>query len=735
MRGENPKNKNIAIIGTGSQGSIGWDLAERVKDSEKFDNIFIVNKTLKNAEKLKFKLKSLGEEHYCNVITGYDFNEIKNDVGLAVVCADISSYKQDIDNLIKACKRDIKNIEAVRKKNPKLLPNRDKWLKDNIPLIESLIPQFKRYTGHTIITTNPIDIVTQMFATYCNLPVEKITGFSHVDRARFIGNLKEFLNSEPAKIIPNFEKISIVGQHNETRVPLLSQIELNITETMAERFLTPRNEDDIKEFLQEYQKSDILSIFTTGNTSTDTVPYLFRHAKKLSELYTSSIHGSGYLEYEGFKGFTGGRVELQNLKAYYDTEILKMISNDEKIKFMDSLQRYNDTIERFIKDGYLDRKILTDFNTETLDEREEIAYVEPRREEPIIVSPSGRTVSSNRNIEDRLREELVKDLDVKIVVLSKNPEEYISDKTIKIYGLKNGLSPSPSLITLEFTENTDPEENEKNSINRIINCGNEIYISSLRKFSNKNIPTKHRISHIDIDSQELELGDTFELDGEDYLKIFTKEDKPYFISMEDRKGIINLYDSKNSSFEIIAKLNSLPNNIIGYEKGFIFSSKNNIYRFNETDETIDNLIKSDLDIGSTLLYDEKSDILFYNIKGNSNVVAYDIERDRKIILNAKLGTFNFFNNGKDIRIIRQNGNLIYSIFRNKDELFKENGQIINLNDAPRRIRDVKFIDDNKFIFNSIDNEFHIGIVQDENYIIEKIPYISNFDRNKGVVIR
>jgi len=116
LRGENPKNKNIAIIGTGSQGSIGWDLAERVKDSEKFDNIFIVNKTLKNAEKLKFKLKSLGEEHYCNVITGYDFNEIKNDVGLAVVCADISSYKQDIDNLIKACKRDIKNIEAVRKK-------------------------------------------------------------------------------------------------------------------------------------------------------------------------------------------------------------------------------------------------------------------------------------------------------------------------------------------------------------------------------------------------------------------------------------------------------------------------------------------------------------------------------------------------------------------------------------------------------------------------------------------
>lgn len=200
------RHYNAAVIGTGDAGSVGSSIVHKLNEDNKIENIFVTDKINEKAE----------------------WNRTNSNKIKVVDSEDISSWIKDneIDLTIISAGKDTLD------RNDALLVNAKN--------IRNIAENFQGYQGSTILLTNPVDTITQVFAAYSGCNPYSISGFNHMDELRcrmvLAPKLNEFLKRDPTlseklntnsyktKIKHEELKLSVIGAHNENQmIPYLEK--------------------------------------------------------------------------------------------------------------------------------------------------------------------------------------------------------------------------------------------------------------------------------------------------------------------------------------------------------------------------------------------------------------------------------------------------------------------------------------------------------------------------------
>lgn len=160
---------SVAILGLGEIGQSAFiDLTE-IPCIETF---FLVSRAPK---KLEGVYESYIKEKDINrvAITYKDLPSCVGDIDLAIVCVDASDYKNKIKN--------------------NKIQSRLEILYDNIGPIKTVAQSLRGFEGHTIIVTNPVDIMSYLFAYYSDIDPSLITGLNHTDTMRLTRIIRDKL--------------------------------------------------------------------------------------------------------------------------------------------------------------------------------------------------------------------------------------------------------------------------------------------------------------------------------------------------------------------------------------------------------------------------------------------------------------------------------------------------------------------------------------------------------------
>lgn len=232
----NNKKYNIAIIGI---GDIGYHITDKLSIlGPGRINQLIVSNLNQNAGNLAL----LEDSVYTISLTFKDYDKIDKWV-----------YDEEIDlSIISAGER---------------CKNRLNELQPSTKIITDLARSFRGYKGSTLIVTNPLDLMTYLFASESQCNPYSVFGFSHVDVVRGKKGLFPILNeqirsffSEGDELVkenqfktPEEISLDIIGAHYDNcMIPYLNRTKIGITPITRLNFFTREFYNQLKEAISNY---------------------------------------------------------------------------------------------------------------------------------------------------------------------------------------------------------------------------------------------------------------------------------------------------------------------------------------------------------------------------------------------------------------------------------------------------------------------------------------------------
>lgn len=243
--------------------------------------------------------------------------------------------------------------------DPKNAVRREECINANLPLINEIGSNLKGYNGLVIVTTNPVDIMTYALASSSQLPYDQIVGLTQTDTNRFKYYLAKLLNKNMDEIIA-----FVIGAHNETMVPLLSNVKIREAK-LQEILENSKFFDDVKDLTRDYgltfKKEGKTPVESPAKSLVDTI---IAAVKGLSVEENEVVTTSKYDEKEGI--FIGNitlfcsdltNENLKNFRVCYEKEYDLNLSDEEIKNFERSKNSIKQTLDDLIKKGYFEAKI------------------------------------------------------------------------------------------------------------------------------------------------------------------------------------------------------------------------------------------------------------------------------------------------------------------------------------------------------------------------------------------
>ncbi|PLW80065.1 hypothetical protein C0585_04065 [Candidatus Woesearchaeota archaeon] len=723
-------SKNIGIIGTGyDNGSLGFEVISRFLERDKaiVNQIYIQNT---NFELTKEIISSLGtiknEERKINgtkVRQANSYQELMENSDLIILTLDKSKYRQNL-HIYK---------ELLKDKNFIL---RDAFLAYNFEEVKTVANEIKK-TGiekEILVVTSTIDYLCPLVSHYSGIDPHKIYGFGGaIDTERFVSRLEQKLNRYDEQIV--LENVYSLLEHGPKNFYHYKN-GFYFNHGTINRLIEKLNQNTINKIIKDVNL-EVKHLLENGSgTNHQVSPTLRRQIEKIlydgNQGSLSTYVSIPELDFTGYLGFPTVR---KGDILVPDINFLRSIDEEDKELLFDRIKEYKLRIEEIFRTGIkktdgeivkIDNIFKYDFlkneppNTTITSKKIEQKTIEYSTSAKFAKIEKQRPIEirSDRNLEDRLREELVKDLDVKIVVPSDNPDRII----LKTYSLKEGLTANlENDICLNFKDESD---NKKTRLLKIYKTEDNINILSVKR--HKSRPSEYRINTFN-EGHNYQISDVLDLDS-DLVDLVFKDGNHYLLTEKD----LVRYDPSKNSLENLCKLPENCNSLVPSDKGLFLIGKNEIYSFENEKLNKTPIYESEIDIGSKAIYDPDSRLIVFNNK-NKDITIIDIDSGDKKIMQSRSPRFDFYS-GEEISMLKQNGILTFENYADKTELLKGNGLKIPLDKADLNPQFFKFIDNHRFII-SHQNNLYLGIAKNGNHEIEKINNLSHYKMNNGLILK
>ncbi len=211
IRGPNFPGLRIGIIGVGSANSpspmgraVAIHLLEWSKETSCLDSLLLNNGP------------------HANEVVEKELTSTNVKVHLAYAPVEEIVEKTDLCMISLDATRGLEQILSHRPKT------RIECLSANLEPIIGLAKKFKGYTGNVLMVTNPVDILTQVFAVYSSLPVTRVNGLTFVNTKRLQDAAMRAVKFTQYEGPIDIGGCCSIGPHDKTVVPLISKIRFGI---------------------------------------------------------------------------------------------------------------------------------------------------------------------------------------------------------------------------------------------------------------------------------------------------------------------------------------------------------------------------------------------------------------------------------------------------------------------------------------------------------------------------